>query len=175
MARGGERRQRRRTPNTISAPDGSTDPGQWRYRPSVAAASPAARPARGGSSWGTAGRGESTAGAQAIRSLPQMARSTRGTVGIVLPPKPPPQSGGQPDTRPSGTSGMAGMGKEAAPPGPSSIRSLPQMAPPTRGTAGIAPTSQPSRRHRSLSTLGVRRVVRVAWNPPDTPGPIPST
>jgi len=68
----GEGPQRRRTPNTISAPDGSTDPGQWRYRPSVAAASPAARPARGASSWGTAGRAgrrRSTAGASAQYDL----------------------------------------------------------------------------------------------------------
>ena len=72
MTPGGEGRQRRRTPNTISAPDGSTDPGQWRYRPSVAAASPAARPARGASSWGTAGRAgrrRSTAGAPAQYDL----------------------------------------------------------------------------------------------------------
>ena len=58
--------------NTISAPDGSTDPGQWRYRPSLAAASPAARPARGASSWGTAGRAgrrRSTAGAPAQYDL----------------------------------------------------------------------------------------------------------
>jgi hypothetical protein len=54
-------------PNTVTAPDGSTHPGQWRYRPSVAAASPAARAARGASSWGTAGRAgrrRSTAGAR---------------------------------------------------------------------------------------------------------------
>ncbi len=51
---------------------GPTDPGQWRYRPSVAAASPAARPARGASSWGTAGRAgrrRSTAGAPAQYDL----------------------------------------------------------------------------------------------------------
>jgi hypothetical protein len=98
----GEGPQRRRTPKYDLCPGWLRRPGALRYRPRVAAASAAARPARGASSWGTAGRGESTAGAQSIRSLPQMARSTRGTVGIVLPPKPPPQSGGQPNTRPSG-------------------------------------------------------------------------
>ena len=53
----------------------------------VAAASPAARPVRGASSWGTAGRGGRTRvhrrRARSIRSLPQMARSTRGTAGIL--------------------------------------------------------------------------------------------
>ena len=37
-------------------PGWAPDPGHWRYRPSVAAASPAARPVRGASSWDTAGR-----------------------------------------------------------------------------------------------------------------------
>jgi len=83
----GEGPQRRRTPNTISAPDGPPTRGIGGIAPACCSRLPAARPVRGASSWGTAGRGGRTRvhrrRARSIRSLPQMARSTRGTAGIL--------------------------------------------------------------------------------------------
>ena len=78
---------------------------------------------------------------------------------------------GQPNTRPSGYVGHGPSEERGPTAGASSIRCLPQMAPPPWGTAGIVPASQPSRQHRSPSTLAVRRVLRVGVGPARYPCP----
>jgi hypothetical protein len=129
-------------------PGWAPDPGHWRYRPCALQPPPQLRGRSEVRPHGTLRAGPG--GGRVHRQRP---------LNTISAPDGPIDPGhcGYPASKP--------------PPQSSSIRSLPQMAPLPWGTAGIV-ASQPSRQHRSPSTLGVRRVVRVECHPPDTPVPL---
>ena len=134
----------------------------WLHRPGAVAVSPQ-RCSRlpscaAGPRWvlmghcGRSGRSRSTAGARSIRSLPQMARSTRGTARIVPASKPPPQSGRASPTRVlRGTSGMARVRNGAPPPVPPQYDVCPRWPHRTRALRVS------SLRRSHLASTGARR------------------
>ena len=135
----GEGPQRRRTPNTISAPDGPPTRGIGGIAPACCSRLPGCAAGPRCVLMGHCGQGRADEGPPPARPL--------NTISAPDGPIDP---------------GHCGYPASKPPPQSSSIRSLPQMAPPPRGTASIV-ASQPS------SMTHVQAVIHRATDPCGAP------